>query len=56
MSELRTKMKETEWSEGDREDYSGTPEPTYRDGSVRNECWDPGTYGSRYHKSDPDDD
>ncbi len=40
------RKKELEWADRARDDAPEDYEPTYRDGSVRAECWNPGDYGA----------
>ena len=42
MSERKTEQREREWADAIPDEESTLPEPdeeTYRDGSVKNECW-----------------
>lgn len=54
MSETGRRNREEEYADSGRENWSAFEE-TYRDGSLKNECWNshPGTYG---RKNDPDQD
>ena len=43
MSERKTEKREMEWTDGitdpEEDDSSETSEDTYRDGSIKHECW-----------------